>query len=97
MKKTGRNDPCPCGSGKKFKKCCANKMIGKKFMAHKIDDLSKSSNSVSSFFQHKLSENTHNSLANRTIKISSNNNQKIEGNNSKEKPSSEEEKYKPIE
>jgi hypothetical protein len=23
--KTGRNDPCPCGSGKKFKKCCLNK------------------------------------------------------------------------
>ncbi len=23
--KVGRNDPCPCGSGKKFKKCCANK------------------------------------------------------------------------
>ncbi|HHJ14202.1 MAG TPA: hypothetical protein ENJ79_07460 [Gammaproteobacteria bacterium] len=22
MKKTGRNDPCPCGSGKKYKKCC---------------------------------------------------------------------------
>jgi len=22
MKKSGRNDPCPCGSGKKFKKCC---------------------------------------------------------------------------
>ncbi len=21
--KTGRNNPCPCGSGKKFKKCCA--------------------------------------------------------------------------
>ncbi len=21
---TGRNDPCPCGSGKKFKKCCMN-------------------------------------------------------------------------
>jgi SEC-C motif domain protein len=21
--KIGRNDPCPCGSGKKFKKCCA--------------------------------------------------------------------------
>jgi hypothetical protein len=21
-RKTGRNDPCPCGSGKKFKKCC---------------------------------------------------------------------------
>jgi len=22
--KTGRNDPCPCGSGKKYKKCCGN-------------------------------------------------------------------------
>ena len=22
MTKAGRNDPCPCGSGKKFKKCC---------------------------------------------------------------------------
>ncbi len=21
-KKMGRNDPCPCGSGKKYKKCC---------------------------------------------------------------------------
>jgi SEC-C motif domain protein len=21
--RVGRNDPCPCGSGKKFKKCCA--------------------------------------------------------------------------
>ena len=21
-KKTGRNDPCPCGSGKKYKHCC---------------------------------------------------------------------------
>lgn len=23
--KIGRNDPCPCGSGKKYKKCCQNK------------------------------------------------------------------------
>jgi SEC-C motif-containing protein len=22
VEKVGRNDPCPCGSGKKFKKCC---------------------------------------------------------------------------
>lgn len=21
----GRNDPCPCGSGKKYKKCCGRK------------------------------------------------------------------------
>jgi preprotein translocase subunit SecA len=24
--KVGRNDPCPCGSGKKFKSCCAKLM-----------------------------------------------------------------------
>ncbi len=24
-KKIGRNDPCPCGSGRKYKKCCMNK------------------------------------------------------------------------
>ncbi len=23
--RVGRNDPCPCGSGKKFKKCCMEK------------------------------------------------------------------------
>ncbi len=25
MSKAGRNDPCPCGSGKKYKKCCGAK------------------------------------------------------------------------
>ncbi len=23
--KVGRNDPCPCGSGEKYKRCCATK------------------------------------------------------------------------
>ena len=27
FKKIGRNDPCPCGSGKKFKFCCEGKGI----------------------------------------------------------------------
>ena len=26
-KKIGRNEPCPCGSGKKYKKCCINKEL----------------------------------------------------------------------
>ncbi len=26
--KIGRNAPCPCGSGKKYKKCCMNKITG---------------------------------------------------------------------
>lgn len=24
--KTGRNDPCPCGSGNKYKRCCMTKI-----------------------------------------------------------------------
>ena len=27
LPKVGRNDPCPCGSGKKFKKCCGKDLI----------------------------------------------------------------------
>ena len=26
--KVGRNDPCPCGSGMKYKSCCARKRTG---------------------------------------------------------------------
>jgi len=33
MEKPGRNDPCPCGSGKKFKKCCELKAGPKKINA----------------------------------------------------------------
>lgn len=29
MTKIGRNDPCPCGSGKKYKKCCLGKEVPK--------------------------------------------------------------------
>jgi len=34
--KTGRNDPCPCGSGKKYKKCCA---VEKKQILEPIETL----------------------------------------------------------
>lgn len=40
MKKAGRNDPCPCGSGKKFKKCCESLMLGGRFKAEKVDSTS---------------------------------------------------------
>ncbi len=26
-KKIGRNDPCPCGSGRKYKYCCSDKTL----------------------------------------------------------------------
>jgi len=29
MAKAGRNAPCPCGSGKKYKKCCLSRQVGK--------------------------------------------------------------------
>ncbi|MBT3259638.1 MAG: hypothetical protein HN366_24745 [Deltaproteobacteria bacterium] len=43
MKKTGRNEPCPCGSGKKYKKCCLNASnlpIGGTPFYTDLDDLS---------------------------------------------------------
>jgi hypothetical protein len=32
---TGRNDPCPCGSGKKYKQCCLGKDEAKERAARK--------------------------------------------------------------
>jgi hypothetical protein len=39
--KVGRNDPCPCGSGLKFKKCCALKTGMQKYKAEVIVQESK--------------------------------------------------------
>jgi uncharacterized protein YecA (UPF0149 family) len=27
VEKVGRNEPCPCGSGKKYKKCCGAAVV----------------------------------------------------------------------
>ncbi len=60
MKKAGRNDPCPCGSGKKFKKCCESKMISGRFMAAKVDAASatqiRKAVGLTSLFQARLAE-----------------------------------------
>ncbi|NGX35096.1 MAG: hypothetical protein K1060chlam1_01464 [Candidatus Anoxychlamydiales bacterium] len=67
MKKTGRNDPCVCGSEKKFKKCCERKMIGKKFMATKIETPKTTSN-IASFFQRQISQvNTNDALDDQRV------------------------------
>jgi hypothetical protein len=55
MEKIGRNDPCPCGSGKKFKKCCESKMIGRRFMATKIETAAAKSQNLSSLFNKSVS------------------------------------------
>ena len=63
MHKVGRNDPCPCGSGKKFKKCCEEKVKHKKFEATVITSdkgdgiLNKAQKIGTGFFQKKPLEN----------------------------------------
>jgi len=36
MSKPGRNDPCPCGSGKKHKQCCGGKEVRSSALGAKI-------------------------------------------------------------
>jgi hypothetical protein len=61
MQKVGRNDPCPCGSGKKFKKCCEMKDNHKKIHAQVLSsDVSMSTSTqetskLSSLFFKKVS------------------------------------------
>ena len=42
--KIGRNQPCPCSSGKKYKKCCLNKPVPTETFGY--TDLDQLSNSV---------------------------------------------------
>ncbi|HEV3270340.1 MAG TPA: SEC-C metal-binding domain-containing protein [Candidatus Rhabdochlamydia sp.] len=53
MNKTGRNDLCPCGSGKKFKKCCESKGKTKALNPERVSlqQPPMSSGKVSSLFQ----------------------------------------------
>ncbi len=54
MEKTGRNDPCPCGSGKKYKKCCEIQK-SKGFAAQKIEP-GQSANRLTSLFKQRVSD-----------------------------------------
>lgn len=64
MLKVGRNDPCPCGSGKKFKKCCENKQKHKKIHAQLLTSPTKpteDTSKVSSLFFQKASKDPQDS------------------------------------
>lgn len=55
MHKVGRNDPCSCGSGKKYKKCCEMKSKHKKINAQLLSQAqpsqeTKETSKVSSLF-----------------------------------------------
>jgi hypothetical protein len=55
MKKLGRNDPCHCGSGKKFKKCCESKMIGGRYIATKIEPQAAKATGLAGLFNRQIS------------------------------------------
>ena len=55
--KTNRNDPCPCGSGKKYKKCCLNKK-GPKIQSRLMNDTIDAYKKSSQWFQDILDERT---------------------------------------
>jgi len=38
MGKIGRNDPCPCGSGKKYKKCCQREHDHQRVLVGRVDE-----------------------------------------------------------
>lgn len=52
MDKTGRNDPCPCGSGKKFKKCCEAKASRRSIGSAQL--ISGGDNKMASFFKSRV-------------------------------------------
>jgi len=52
--KIGRNNPCPCGSGKKYKKCCMNKMQQNNSINHN-SDIPKQAKTIQSV-SHSLNE-----------------------------------------
>jgi uncharacterized protein len=67
--KPGRNDPCPCGSGKKYKSCCFSKDIpGKKKFKASLLSRPKSIDLMERTFGNgiaKTREGTPSSLADR--------------------------------
>lgn len=52
MEKVGRNDPCPCGSGKKFKKCCEAKVSRRSIGSAQL--ISGGDSKMSSFFKSRV-------------------------------------------
>ena len=52
MIKIGRNDPCPCGSGKKYKHCCSQH--GKTFAADMVSQADSTNKALQSALEHHM-------------------------------------------
>jgi len=59
----GRNDPCPCGSGKKFKKCCMKKNTVVQLRERKVEQFYQQKlrlvNQISDFIYERVSNNLY--------------------------------------
>ena len=62
----GRNDPCPCGSGKKYKKCCLSKECDRQQAEESVSTESARQDSAQGAFN--LQRYTE-ELANRGVKL----------------------------
>jgi hypothetical protein len=62
MNKVSRNDPCPCGSGKKYKKCCIGKVLQFPIPNSFEEKQSYSSNDFMEKVKKHFAENKFNSL-----------------------------------
>lgn len=62
MSAIGRNDPCPCGSGKKYKKCCLIKQEQQDAWANKLanDDFEKWFTEDEALGKQRMAEAIHN-------------------------------------
>lgn len=65
--KTGRNEPCPCGSGKKFKFCCLEKQNFARTIADEIAETAReqpftSLEDLNAFAQQQMEQRNHRAL-----------------------------------
>lgn len=72
--KVGRNDPCPCGSGKKYKQCCllhkkpkVTTLAGRKFTAKVISKPTKSPEELENERLQIKAEKDYNALMERSF------------------------------
>lgn len=62
MSKVSRNEPCPCGSGKKYKKCCIGKILSFPTSHSLKDEQPGSQNEFMEIVKQHFKENQYNSL-----------------------------------
>jgi hypothetical protein len=62
MNKVSRNDPCPCGSGKKYKKCCIGKILPFPTFDSPEGEQSNSTTDFMEIVKQHFQENKYNSL-----------------------------------